>query len=132
MDLSCFADIRDWVPGQDALCKKFRNNGKLIEFCGRSNEAGLFVVIAVYFGGAQRDCVMTLASFNCDGWSLIKKELRNFLPCKKPATLIGASSNNSGLVSQSTVVGMGIIFLFMVIRGNSRILKKLEPLWDIS
>ena len=42
--ISCFSDIRDWVPGQDVLCKRFREYGKLIEFCGRSNNAGLFVV----------------------------------------------------------------------------------------
>lgn len=77
--ISCFSDIRDWVPGQDDLCKRLREYGKLIEFCGRSNNAGLFVVIAVYFGGAQRGCVMIPASSNRAGWSLIQKELRNFL-----------------------------------------------------
>ena len=29
--LSCFFDIRDWVLGQDVLCKRFRDNGKLIK-----------------------------------------------------------------------------------------------------
>lgn len=69
----CFSDIRDWVPGQDVLCKRFRENGKLIEFCSRSNKAGLFVVIAIYFGGARRGCVMIPASSNRACWSLIQK-----------------------------------------------------------
>ena len=43
--ISCFSDIWDW-PGQDVLCKRFKEYGKLIEFCGRSNNVGLFVVIA--------------------------------------------------------------------------------------
>ena len=51
--LSCFADICDWVLGNDFLCKRLQENNKnnkLLEFCGRSNKAGLFVVIAVYYG----------------------------------------------------------------------------------
>ena len=47
--LTCLVDIRDWVPGRATLCKRFRDNGKLLEFYGSSNKAGLFVVIAVYF-----------------------------------------------------------------------------------
>ena len=50
--LSCFADIRDWVPGNVSICKRFRENNKLLEFCGRSNKAGVFVVIAGCYGGA--------------------------------------------------------------------------------
>ena len=49
--LSCFADIRDWIPGKVPICKRFRENNKLLEFCGRSNKAGVFVVIAEYYGG---------------------------------------------------------------------------------
>ena len=30
--LSCFANIRDWVPGKDFFCKRFRENNKLLEF----------------------------------------------------------------------------------------------------
>ena len=48
--LSCFADIRDWVPGKEFFYKRFRENNKLLEFCGRSNKAGLFVVIAMFYG----------------------------------------------------------------------------------
>ena len=29
--LNFFFDIRDWVLGQDFLCKRFRDNGKLIK-----------------------------------------------------------------------------------------------------
>ena len=29
--LNFFFDIRDWVLGQDVLCKRFRDNGKLIK-----------------------------------------------------------------------------------------------------
>ena len=54
---TCLEDIRDWVPGHALLCKRFRDNGKLLEFCGRSNNAGLFVVIAIYFGGSRRGCI---------------------------------------------------------------------------
>ena len=117
--LTCFVDIRDWVPGQDVLCKRFRDNGKLIEFCGRSNKAGLFVVLTVYFGGAQRGCVIILASFNCPGWSLFQKELGNFLSGAKPATLAGVGSNNiGGGDGQSAGGGRNrIIYLFMVTSG---------------
>ena len=45
--LTCLEDIQDWVPSHVLLCKRFRENGKLLEFCGRSNKAGLFVVIVV-------------------------------------------------------------------------------------
>lgn len=48
--LSCFADTRDWVLGNDFLCKRLQENNKLLEFCGKSNKADLFVVIAVYYG----------------------------------------------------------------------------------
>ncbi|KAF3952544.1 hypothetical protein CMV_021914 [Castanea mollissima] len=47
--LSCFADICDWVPGKDYLCKRHRENNKFFEFRGRSNKAGIFVEIAVYY-----------------------------------------------------------------------------------
>ena len=41
--LSYFVDIRDWVLGKVSLCKRFRENNKLLEFCGRSNKVGIFV-----------------------------------------------------------------------------------------
>ena len=41
--LSCFADIRDWVPGKVFFCKHLRENNMLLEFCGRSNKVGIFV-----------------------------------------------------------------------------------------
>ena len=90
--LTYLTNIRDWVPGQDVLCKKLRDNGKLIEFCGRSNKAGFFVVIAIYFGGARRGCVMIPASSDRAGWSLFQK----------PISMARVSSNNSGGGGQST------------------------------
>ena len=42
-----------WVPGKDFFCKRFRENNKLMEFSGRTNKAGLFVVIAMFYGGAR-------------------------------------------------------------------------------
>lgn len=89
--LSCFADIRDWVLGKDALCKRLRENSKLLEFCGRLNKAVLFVVIVVFNGGAWRDCVMIPASSNHAGSYLFQKELGNFLSSAKPAILTGVS-----------------------------------------
>ena len=77
--LSCFADIWDWVPGKDYLYKRFRENNKFFEFQGRSNKAGIFVEIAVFYGGARRGCVMVPASSNRSGWCLFTKELDRFL-----------------------------------------------------
>lgn len=76
--LSCFADIRDWMPGKFSLCKRFRENNKLLEFCSRSNKVGTFVVIAVYHGGACRGCVMIPEGTNRLGWSSFIKELGLF------------------------------------------------------
>ena len=50
--LSCFANIRDWVPGKDFLYKHYRKNNNFFKFRGRSNKAGIFADIAVFFGGA--------------------------------------------------------------------------------
>nr|POE68712.1 hypothetical protein CFP56_17592 [Quercus suber] len=77
--LSCFADIRDWVPGKDYLCKHFRANNKFFEFWGRSNEVGIFMEIAVYFGGARHGWVMVPVTSNWSGWCLFTKELDRFL-----------------------------------------------------
>ena len=94
--LTCLANIRDWVPGHVVLCKRFRENGKLIEFCGRSNKAGLFVVIAVYFGGSRSGCIMIPTSSNRAGWSLFQKELRIFCFGAKPVSMAKVSSDNGG------------------------------------
>ena len=93
---TCLEDIQDWVPGHVLLCKRFRENGKLLEFCGRSNKAGLFVVIVVYFGGSRKGCIMILASSNRVGWSLFQKELRNFCSGAEPLSLAKGSFNNGG------------------------------------
>nr|XP_023927128.1 uncharacterized protein LOC112038539 [Quercus suber] len=89
--LACFADIRDWVPGKDFLCKRFRANNKFFEFRGRSNKAGIFVEIAVYFGGARRGWVLVPASSNRSGWRLFSKELDSFLSGSNSARVVGRS-----------------------------------------
>uniref|UniRef100_A0A7N2KR07 Uncharacterized protein n=1 Tax=Quercus lobata TaxID=97700 RepID=A0A7N2KR07_QUELO len=76
--LSCLEDIRDWVPSHVLLCKRFRENGKLLEFCERSNKAGLFVAMAVYFGGSRRGCIMKPASSNRAGGLCFRKSLGIF------------------------------------------------------
>ena len=68
----------------------------MLEFCGRSNKAGVFVVIAEYYGVARRGCVMIPASSNCAGWSLFQRELRNFFASAKPVSMAEGSSKNGG------------------------------------
>ena len=92
--LSCFVDIRDWVPGKISICKHFQGNNKLLEFCGRSNKAGVFVVIAEYYGGARRGCVMIPTSSNRVGWPLFQRELRNFFTGAKSGSMADVSSKN--------------------------------------
>ena len=58
------------MSGYVLLCKRFRENGKLLEFCERSKKVGMFVVIAVYFEGSRRGCIMIPVSSNRAGWSL--------------------------------------------------------------
>ena len=94
--LACFADIRDWDLGKVPMCKRFRDNNKLLEFCGRSNKADVFVVITEYFGGAPRGCVMIPTSSNCAGWSLFQRDMRDFFAGAKPISMAEASSKNGG------------------------------------
>ena len=94
--LSYFADIRDWVRGNVSICKRFLENNKLLEFCGRSYRASVFVVIAEYCGGARRGCVMIPASSNHAGWSLFQRELRNFFTGAIPGPMPDVSSKNGG------------------------------------
>ena len=94
--LSCFADIHDWVPGKVSICKRFRDNNKLLEFCGRSNKVGVFVVIAEYFGRARQRGVMIPANSNRAGWSLFQREMRDFFTGAKPVSMAEASSKNGG------------------------------------
>ena len=96
MILSCLANIRDWMPSRAVLCKRLRENGKLLEFCGSSNRAGLFVVIAVYFRGSRRGCIMIPASSNYAGWSLFQRELKHFFSGAKPVSLAEVSSTKGG------------------------------------
>ena len=91
--LSCFANICDWVPRKDLLYKRYRENNKFFEFRGRSNKAGIFVEIVVFFGGARRGYVMVPASSNRAGWYLFSKELNSFLA---GSNTIGVEGRNSG------------------------------------
>ncbi|KAF3956710.1 hypothetical protein CMV_018193 [Castanea mollissima] len=91
--LSCFADIRDWVPGKDYLYKRYRENNKFFEFQGRSNKAGIFVEIAVYYGGARRGWIMVPASSNRSGWCLFSKELDSFLSGSNTVWVKGRTSD---------------------------------------
>ena len=68
----------------------------MIEFCGRSNKAGIFVVIVVYFGGTRRSCIMILVSSNHASWSLFQKELRNFCFGAKSVSMAKVSFNSGG------------------------------------
>ena len=78
------------------MCKRFWDNNKLLEFCGRSNKAGVFVVIAEYFGGARQGCVMIPASSNRASWSLFQREMRDFFTGVKPVPMVEAPSKNGG------------------------------------
>ena len=78
------------------MCKRFRDNNKLLEFCGRSNKAGVFVVIVEYFGEARRGCVMIPASSNRASWSLFQREMRDFSIVAKPIPMAEATSKNGG------------------------------------
>ena len=91
--LACFANIRDWVPEKDLFCKRFRANNKLFEFRGRSNKAGIFVEIAVYYGGASRGWVLVPTSSNRSGWCLFSKELDSFLSGSNTARVVGRFSD---------------------------------------
>ena len=71
--LSCLADICDWVPGKDFLYKRYRKNNNFFKFRGRSNKAGIFADIAVFFGGAWHGCVMVPASSNRLGGACFQK-----------------------------------------------------------
>ena len=93
--LSCFADIRDWVPGKDLLYKRYRENNRLFEFWGRSNKAGIFADIAMFYGGARRGCVVVPASSNRSGLCLFSKELERFLSGPNTLWVKGGTSNEA-------------------------------------
>ncbi|KAF3954007.1 hypothetical protein CMV_020601 [Castanea mollissima] len=105
--LSCFADIRDWVPGKDYLYKRYRENNKFFEFRGRSNKAGIFVEIAVYYGGARRGWIMVPASSNRSGWCLFSKELDRFLSGSNTVWVKGSTSNEDAGAGPGPTEGGG-------------------------
>ena len=65
-----------------------------MEFCGRSNKAGIFGVIAEYYDGACQGCVMIPASTNRLGWSLFHKELGFFFSGDKSRPCNGGGSGD--------------------------------------
>ena len=67
----------------------------MIEFCGRSNRAGLFVVIAEYFERSRRDKE-----------SLFQREIRNFFSGAKPISMAKESFIKGGGGGQSTSGGL--------------------------
>ena len=122
--LTCLEDIQDWVPGHGLLCKRFRENGKLLEFCGRSNKVGLFVVVTVYFGGSRRGCITIPASSNRASWSLFQKELRNFCFGANPVSLAKVSLNNGG--GGGKLVGGSRSGKSMSVYGNKQKIRNFE------
>ena len=110
------------MPSHVLLCKRFRENGKLLEFCGRSNKVGLFVVIAVYFGGSRRGSIMIPASSNRAGWSLFQNELRNFCFGAKPVSLAKVSVFNGGGGGQLASDGQSRKSMF--VSGNQQKFRK--------
>ena len=122
--LSCFADIRDWVPGKDYVCKHFRTHNKFFEFRGRSNKAGIFVEIAVYFGGARRGGIMVPASSNRSGWCLFTKELESFLSSSNSVCVEGKSVDVA--VGGGSSVGGGQDGKKSLNIGNQRKLRNFE------
>ena len=134
--LSCFSDISDWVPRKEFFFKRFWENNKLLKFCGRSNKAGLFVVIAMFFGGDRRGCIMIPKSINRSRWTLFQKELGVFLIGEKPrmgGVILditggngqnGQKMHNYGNLQKSRFFeNLGVNFGKNVIQGNSTVNK---------
>ena len=122
--LSCFADIRDWVPGKVLLYKHFIENNKFFKFQGRSNKAGIFVDIAVFFGGARRGCVMVPASSNRAGWSLFSRALDSFLAGSNTVGVEGRISGGAAGGGQMDGGGLGGKNFFNT--GNQQKLRNFE------
>ena len=68
----------------------------MLEFCGRSNKASVFVVIAEYYSRARQGCVMIPVSSNHASWSLFQREMRNFFTSANPVSMAEVSSKNGG------------------------------------
>ena len=115
---TCLEDIQDWVPGHVLLCKRFRENGKLLEFCGRSNKAGLFIVITVYFGMSRRGCIMIPASSNRASWSLFRKELTNFCSGANPVSSLLNLYPLPLDAARGRSILMQNFFLFLLMEGS--------------
>ena len=77
------------------MCKRYRENNKFFVFRGRSNKAGIFVDIVVFYGGACYGCVMVPVSSNQSGWCLFSKELESFLSGSNAGWVEGRTSNEA-------------------------------------
>ena len=119
-----FADIRDWVPGKECLCKSYRVNNKFFEFRGRSNKAGIFVEIAVYYGGARCGWVMVPASSNQSGWRLFSKNLDCFLVGSNTVWVKGRTSDE--VAAGGPLDGGGQVGKKFVKISNQQKLRKFE------
>ena len=122
--LACFADVRDWVPRKDFFCKRFRANNKFFEFWGRSNKAGIFVEINVYYGGGYRGWVLVPASSNRSRWQLFSKELDSFLSGSN--SVRGEGRTSGGVVSGGQMDGSGHDGKNFFKTGNQRKFRKFE------
>ena len=122
--LSYFADIHDWVPGKEFLCKSYRVNNKFFEFRGRSNKAGIFVEIAMYYGGARRGWVMVPASSNWSGWRLFSKKLDSFLVGSNTVWVKGRTSDE--VAAGGPLDGGGQVGKKFVKISNQQKLRKFE------
>ena len=100
------------------FCKRFKENNKFFEFCGRSNKAGLFVDIVVYYGGKRCGCVMIPTSLNRSRWCVFQKELDKFLSGKN--TVLVAERTSKGSVGGGPMAGGGQIGKKLINFGNQR------------
>ena len=87
------------------LRKRYRENNKVFEFCGRSNKASLFADIAVYYGGTHHGRVMIPASLNRSGWCVFQKELDKFLSSEN--TISVAERTLNGIVGGGSMASGG-------------------------
>ena len=72
-----FLALLIYVIGFQGRNSSIRDSGKIISYWN-------FVVIAMFYGGAWRGCIMILESINRSGRSSFQKELGVFLTSEKP------------------------------------------------
>ena len=106
------------------MYKRYRENNKFYKFRGRSNKAGIFADIAVFFGGARCGCVMVPASSNRAGWCLFSKELDSFLSGSN--SVGGEGRTSSGVAGGGQMDGSGHDGKNFFKNGNQRKFRKFE------